>query len=159
MTNTANASAIKRSVMNQMRSRETPLVTKASVSQAKYVGAVLNSSLGRWFLAHGETLPIPNLADAERSPLLRVVDRILAAKAADAHADTGALEEELDWWVYDLYGLSNEETAIVSDYFWDGTLTAEEEDQALLQAMEESDINDRVSLEKVLETLRTPVDG
>ena len=46
----------------------------------------------------------------------------------------------------------------MSDYFWDGTSTAEEWDQVLLRAMEESDNNDRVSLEKVPGTLRTPDD-
>jgi len=46
----------------------------------------------------------------------------------------------------------------VADFFWDGTLTEEEEDQALQRAMGETDINDRVSLSEVLETLRTPDD-
>ncbi|MYC34774.1 MAG: hypothetical protein F4X64_16560 [Chloroflexi bacterium] len=68
------------------------------------------------------------------------------------------MEEQIDWLVYDLYDLSNEETATVADFFWDVTLTEEEEDQALLRAMEESDINDRVSLSEVLTTLRTPDD-
>ena len=68
------------------------------------------------------------------------------------------MEEEIDWLVYDLYDLSNEETAVVVDFFWDVTLTEEEEDQALLRAMEESEINDRVSLSEVLTTLRTPDD-
>ena len=57
-----------------------------------------------------------------------------------------------------LYGLTNEETAVVTDFFWDGTRSEEEEDQALLRAMGEGDINDRVSLAEVLETLRTPDD-
>ena len=137
-----------------MRSLEIPAVTKASVNQSKYVSAVLNSSLGRWFLAHGETLPIPELSAAEQGQFVRIVDRILAAKAADPNADSGALEEEIDWLVYDLYDLSNEETAIVADYFWTGTLTEEEEDKALLKAMLEADLDDRVSLEEVREILR-----
>ena len=154
MMDTDSASDIKRSVMNMMRSLEIPAVTKASVNQSKYVGAVLNSSLGRWFLAHGETLPIPELSAAEQGQFVRIVDRILAAKAADPNADAGALEEEIDWLVYDLYDLSNEETAIVADYFWTGTLTEEEEDKALLKAMLEADLDDRVSLEEVREILR-----
>ena len=87
-----------------------------------------------------------------------MIDRISAAKTTNPAADTGELEEQIDWLVYDLYGLSNEETATVTDFFWDGTLTEEEEDQALLRAMEEADINDRVSLSDVLTTLRTPDD-
>ena len=45
---------------------------------------------------------------------------------------------------------------MAADFFWDVTLTEEEEDQVLLRAMEESDINDGVSLSEVLTTLRTP---
>ena len=158
MMDTDSASDIKRSVMNMMRSLEIPAVTKASVNQSKYVSAVLNSSLGRWFLAHGETLPIPELSAAEQGQFVRIVDRILAAKAADPNADSGALEEEIDWLVYDLYDLNNEETAIVADYFWTGTLTEEEEDKALLKAMLEADLDDRVSLEEVREILRVSDD-
>ena len=144
--------------MKRIGSGETPLLVKESVIQAKYVGAVLNSRLGRWFQAHGVTLPIPELADAEQLKLVRLVDRILAAKATDPAADTGKLEEQIDWLVYDLYNLSNEETAAVADFFWDGTLTDEEEDQALLRAMDEADINDRVSLSEVREILKAPDD-
>lgn len=145
--------------MKRIGSGETPLLVKESVIQAKYVGAVLNSRLGRWFQAHGVTLPIPELADAEQLKLVRLVDRILAAKATDPAADTHELEEQIDWLVYDLYDLSNEETAAVADFFWDGTLTEEEEDQALLRAMEEADINDRVSLAEVREILKATDEG
>ena len=144
--------------MKRIGSGKTPLLVKESVNQAKYVGAVLNSSLGRWFQAHGQTLPIPELSDGEQLKLVRLADRVLAAKAADPKADTSELEEQIDWLVYDLYDLSNEETAAVADFFWDGTLAEEEEDQALLRAMEESDIDDLVSLEEVREILKAADD-
>ena len=143
--------------MKRIGSGKTPLLVKESVNQAKYVGAVLNSSLGRWFQAHGQTLPIPELSDGEQLKLVRLADRVLAAKAADPKADTSELEEAIDWVVYDLYGLTNEETAAVADFFRDGTMTEEDEDEALLRAMEESDIDDRVSLEEVREILNTPL--
>lgn len=155
---TDNALTLHRSVTERIGSGKTPLLVKESVSQAKYVGAVLNSSLGRWFQAHGEALPIPQLADGEQVKLVGLVDRILAAKATDANADTGELEEQIDWLVYDLYGLTNEETATVSDFLWDGEMTEEGEDRALLGAMEEADINDRVSLTEVREILKAPDD-
>jgi len=41
------------------------------------------------------------------------VDRILAAKERDPEADTAALEREIDRLVYELYGLTEEEIAIV----------------------------------------------
>ena len=50
------------------------------------------------------------------------------------------------WLVYHLYGLTDGETAAVAEYFRDGSLTEEEENQALLGAMDEGDINGRVSL-------------
>ena len=58
----------------------------------------------------------------------------------------------------DLYGLSNAETAAVEDFFRDGTLTEEEEGKALLRAMEEADINSRVSLAQVREILKPPAE-
>ncbi|MCZ7638618.1 MAG: hypothetical protein M5U12_22730 [Verrucomicrobia bacterium] len=42
-----------------------------------------------------------------------MVDRLLAAKARDAEADTSALEREMDQLVYALYGLTPEEIKIV----------------------------------------------
>ena len=56
------------------------------------------------------------------------------------------MEEQIDWFVYDLYGLTDEETAAVADYFLDGSVTEKEKGQALMRAMEEGEINDRVSL-------------
>ena len=113
----------------------------------------------RWINNYVKEFPIPQISKKEQTSLIRLVDRILAAKAADPSADTSEMEDEIDWLVYDLYGLTNEETAVVANCLWDGTLTEEEEDQALLRAMEEADVNERVSLEEVLENLRTPIDG
>ena len=42
-----------------------------------------------------------------------IVDRILAAKEKDSNADTSALESEIDALVYRLYGLTDEEIAVV----------------------------------------------
>ena len=41
------------------------------------------------------------------------MDQILAAKKSDPEADTNALEQEIDSLVYELYGLTEEETRIV----------------------------------------------
>ncbi len=145
-------------ILKKVRSWEQAVLRKGDALQPKYVKAIQSSALARWCLSRGETIPIRKLSAAKQRPLVRLVDRILAAKTADASANTSEMEEEIDWLVYDLYGLTNEEIAVVADFFWDGTLTEEEEDQALLRAMEEGDVNDRVSLEEVLETLRTPDD-
>jgi len=42
-----------------------------------------------------------------------LVDRILAAKRADPAADISAWEREIDALVYQLYGLTAEEIAVV----------------------------------------------
>jgi len=59
-------------------------------------------------------LPVPTRIDGKDQDLLAaLVSRILAAKAADPVADTTALEREIDEIVYRLYGLTEEEIAIV----------------------------------------------
>ena len=95
----------------------------------KYLCAVLNATLTRWYLqqvaptsgmgtlrwkkVYVETIPVPKLTAAKQRPFVRLVDRILKAKAADPDADTSEIEEEIDWLVYDLYGLTNAEVAVV----------------------------------------------
>ncbi len=102
------------------------LLTGESV---KYLCAVLNSSLATWFMRNTalnsgmgvtrwigytvERIPIPKLSAARQRPFVRLVDRILEAKATDPDADTSELEAEIDRLVYDLYGLTEEETAAV----------------------------------------------
>ncbi len=98
-------------------------------SSLKYLCAVLNSSVVTWrmkftALTTGmglmqwkkfavERLPIPKIPDAEQRPFVRLVDAILQAKAASPDADTDAQEAEIDRLVYDLYGLTDDEIAVV----------------------------------------------
>ena len=74
-------------------------------------------SLAGGFLRYGSPqireLPIPKVSAAEQRPFVALVDRILAAKAADPSADTSALEAEVDRLVYALYGLTPPEIAAV----------------------------------------------
>ncbi len=60
-----------------------------------------------------KNLPIPIPRLSERNKIEEFVERILTAKRANPQADTGALEREIDQLVYQLYGLTNEEIAIV----------------------------------------------
>ncbi|WP_080055051.1 TaqI-like C-terminal specificity domain-containing protein [Spirosoma aerolatum] len=90
--------------------------------------ALLNSKLG-WYLISNYCTAIQNgyqlifqyfgqipisqrLVDYQE-PLNDLVNQILAAKAADPAADTSAPESEIDKLVYELYGLTDEEIAIV----------------------------------------------
>ena len=56
---------------------------------------------------------------------LEIVDSILALKKSDPNADTSALESEIDELVYDLYGLTEEEKAIVRASGTQGTVKNE----------------------------------
>ena len=95
----------------------------------KYLCSMLNSNLIRWFVqqvaptsgmgtlqwkkAYVERIPIPKIPEEEQRPFIALVDKILAAKAADAGADTSKWEAEIDNLVYALYGLTEEEVAAV----------------------------------------------
>ena len=115
--------------------------------EGKYTCAVFNSVLGQWFALQVsatsslkflgvEAMPIPKITAGEQRPFIALVDKILAAKAADPLADTSELEEKIDWLVYDLYDLTNEEVTAVADALWDGEVSEEEEDAALVRAIE-----------------------
>ena len=60
-----------------------------------------------------ERLPIPKITTAEEQPFVKLVNRILKAKAADPPADTSNLEVEIDRLVYKLYRLTEDEIAVV----------------------------------------------
>ena len=104
-------------------------------SNLKYLCAVLNShliyclikqtvtTLGnqrfQWKKFAVERLPIPNISTAKQRPFIRLVDRILSAKAANPSADTTEQEAEIDRLVYQLYNLTEPEIAAV-----EGTMNA-----------------------------------
>ena len=56
-------------------------------------------------------IPIPAASPEKQKAVERLVEKILAAKAAAA--DVSQLEREIDEWVYALYGLTPEEIKIV----------------------------------------------
>jgi len=98
-------------------------------SLLKYLIGVLNSDASKIWIWHNcpalgedrreirkvyfEHIPIPPATPAQQKPIVTLVDRILAAKKADSNADTSALESQIDQLVYKLYGLTEEEIAIV----------------------------------------------
>ena len=86
---------------------------------------LLNSRLLNFFFAKFSTNSNVNGYEIDELPLVLnttyeqeekvivLVDRILAAKKADPAANTSALEAEIDQLVYKLYGLTDEEIAVV----------------------------------------------
>jgi Alw26I/Eco31I/Esp3I family type II restriction m6 adenine DNA methyltransferase len=67
-----------------------------------------------------DNLPLPKAMNSqkqvpEHEAVVKLVDKILAAKRADPAADTRAWEREIDQHVYRLYGLTPEEIKIVEE--------------------------------------------
>ncbi|MBK9248116.1 MAG: hypothetical protein IPM69_08405 [Ignavibacteria bacterium] len=93
----------------------------------KYILSMLNCQLSKWYFnlistSSGmgtnrwlkykiEQLPIKDIPESAQQPFITLVDQILAAKQAGE--DTGALERRIDELVYELYGLTEEEIAVV----------------------------------------------
>ena len=94
----------------------------------KYLYALLNSSLLDYYnkelnitnqqgfpqilMTDLQTLPIKIPAEQQK-PIIDLVDKILAAKAADHNADTSVDEHKIDLLVYHLYGLTFEEAKVI----------------------------------------------
>ena len=141
----------------------------------KYLCAVLNSSLitwlmkktalnsgmgvPRWIRTTVERIPVPEIANEEQRPFIKLVDSILKAKDANPDADTSHLEWEIDRLVYDLYGLTEEEDTAIERSLGLIHATDEEEDAALVKWMEEGMTGTYVSREVVMEALRNPDGG
>jgi len=60
-----------------------------------------------------KSIPFVRTEPSYQRPIVTLVERILAAKQRDPGADTSELEAEIDRLVYVLYGLTQEEIAIV----------------------------------------------
>jgi adenine-specific DNA-methyltransferase len=91
----------------------------------KFLLGIMNSTFAHDFLRANrrsnihlypddwKKLPIADVSRNQQEPIIKLVDRILAAKRADPDADTTAWEREIDELVYALYGLTEEEIKIV----------------------------------------------
>ena len=58
-------------------------------------------------------LPVLVPTSEEQLPIIALADQILEAKSADPDADTTELEEDINYMVYALYDLTDDEIAIV----------------------------------------------
>jgi hypothetical protein len=96
----------------------------------RFILALLNSNLySKWFYFKGKRkgeileifqkplseVPIRLISRPNQTPLIALVDRIVAAKQRDAGANVSVLEQELDKLVYALYGLTDHEIAMVEN--------------------------------------------
>lgn len=108
-------------------------LTSKKQDDDKYVLGVLNSKLinywfeyyysttkvrGNYFDLNGnqiKSIPIAKASIQQKMNLSKIVDIILKTKKSNPHADTSSLESEIDRLVYDLYGLTEEEIAIIEN--------------------------------------------
>ena len=103
-------------------------VIQTSRWDMKFLTGVLNSKLiAFWLKNKGKmqgsnyqvdkepllNIPIPSVTLEQQEPIIALVDKILAAKKADSSADTTEWEKQIDHKVYELYGLTEDEIAIV----------------------------------------------
>ena len=137
----------------------------------KYLCAVLNSNLIRWYMKNTarttgmglmqwekfavERLSIPRVGTEEQQVLIEAVDEILSAKSTNRVADTHHLERSIDDLVYTLYGLTEREITAIERSLGLIHVTDEEEDAALLKILEDSQTEERVSREEVMQILES----
>ena len=89
------------------------LNSKVILKYLDWISAKLDETGWRWFKQYVETFPIPPASPEQQSEIAVLVDRVVAAKAADRTADTSALEAEIDSLDYRLYGLTCKEITVV----------------------------------------------
>ncbi|MDR8389941.1 Eco57I restriction-modification methylase domain-containing protein [Aliifodinibius sp. S!AR15-10] len=77
---------------------------------ASYRGGYL-----RFFTQYLEMIPIVNAEDDEREKIESLISQILTAKKDNSDTDISELESKIDRLVYDLYGLDEDEIAIVEE--------------------------------------------
>lgn len=86
------------------------------IMNSKYASVLLTNLRGSDFHIYPEhirNIPIPTATHEQQKPIIDLVDRILAAKAADHNADTSADEHKIDLQVYHLYGLTFDEAKVI----------------------------------------------
>ena len=77
------------------------------------ISSTIRGGYLRFIRQYLEQIPIPDIPAGAQAPIIEKVDAILAAKRTDSTADTTALEADIDALVFDLFGLTNEERAVV----------------------------------------------
>jgi len=104
------------------------ITEKSSLISLKYLLALLNSKLYFYWLYYkgkrkGNALelyqkplseiPIKVISESMQLPFIELVDKIIAKKHEDLHAEISNLEREINQMVYRLYGLTSEEIKLV----------------------------------------------
>ena len=78
----------------------------------KKLALTTGMGLIQWKKFTVQRLPIPKVSAEKERPFVLLVDEILEAKAANPDADTSRQETAIDELVYELYGLTEEESMV-----------------------------------------------
>ena len=89
------------------------LNSKAAQWYFELISTTSGMGTNRWLKYKIEQFPIKEISELEQEPFINLVDKILSLKKENSKADTQALEDEIDELVFELYGLSAEERAVV----------------------------------------------
>lgn len=100
------------------------IIPKDDQANLHYLLGILNSKLINYLFAtkflnlaikaeYVKQIRIPTAKAKQQQAIIKLVDKILAAKKADPQADTSAIESKIDSLVYQLYGLSENEIAMI----------------------------------------------
>ena len=148
------------------------LVADDASDKGKYVSAARNSSVARWFALHAhaaecskasgaEDMPIPPIGAKDLRYVVALVDEIAAEKADDPDADMLHLEIEIDSLMYRLYGLTYDEYTDLERSMGLLPMTEEEEDAALVRAIEEAlaESDERLDISEAEDILREIIEG
>ena len=90
------------------------LNSKVILKYLDWISAKLDETGWRWFKQYVETFPIPHATATQQMQVAHLVEQTLTAKKDNPVADTSALETAIDDLVYRIYGLANEETAVLT---------------------------------------------
>lgn len=110
-------STMKRNEMEKL-SESMDLKYLLGIMNSRYADVLLtNLRAGDYHIypEHIRNIPIAPATSSQQQPIINLVDNILSAKKANAQADTTAEEHEIDRLVYQLYGLTDEEIAIIEN--------------------------------------------
>lgn len=108
-------SNLSRTTMERLSS-EVDLKYLLGIINSKYTEILLlNMRSGDYHIypEHLRNIPIPSVSPEQQAPIIELVDKILSAKEANPQVDTSVWEAEIDKLVYQLYGLTEEEIAVV----------------------------------------------
>ena len=131
--------SIEQSIIDKVRSRaKSAAIEKDTAGEARSASAIRNSTLASWWALRGDKIPIPKLGPSEERVMVYLMDKMQAAKPG---ADTSYIEEDIEWMVCNLYGLTDEERLAVttSQRGELPALTEEKEDLAMLQAIKQGE--------------------